>query len=82
VTFRLVADRARHACAALEIPVAQSDEHGVARHIRRCERCRELTRAFVSPSAVLGSLERLTPPRALGREIFKRAPRRRVLGIL
>jgi RNA polymerase sigma factor (sigma-70 family) len=82
VTFRLVADRARHACTELGILVAQDDEHGVARHIRRCERCREMTRAFVSPSAVLGSLERLAPPRGLAREIFKRAPRRRLFGML
>jgi RNA polymerase sigma-70 factor (ECF subfamily) len=82
VTFQLVADRARHTCTELEILVAQSGAHDVARHIRRCARCRESMRAFVSPSAVLGSLERMAPPAGIERQIFKRARRRRVFGIL
>ena len=82
VTFRLVADRARHTCTELEILVAQGEERAVAQHIRRCERCSESTRAFVSPAAVLGSLERIAPSRRLARELFKRAPRRRIFGML
>src|SRR5206468_8357646 len=39
VTFQLVAARARHACAELEILVLEGEEHEVGRHIRRCERC-------------------------------------------
>jgi hypothetical protein len=82
VVFQLVAGRARHTCTELEILVGQGGEHEVARHIRHCKQCGERMRAFVSPSAVLGSLEQLAPPRGLAREIFKRAPRRRVFGIL
>jgi RNA polymerase sigma-70 factor (ECF subfamily) len=82
VAFKLVAGRARHACTELELLVAEGGEQAVAWHIRRCERCDESMRAFVSPTAVLGSLERLSPPGGLEREIFKRAPRRRVFGIL
>lgn len=82
VAFKLVAGRARHACSELEFLVAEGGEQRVAWHIRRCERCGDSMRAFVSPTAVLGSLERLDPPARLEREIFKRAPRRRVFGIL
>jgi DNA-directed RNA polymerase specialized sigma24 family protein len=82
VTFQLVAARTSHNCTELEILVAESGERDVAQHIRRCERCSESMRAFVSPTAVLGALERLDAPRGLAREIFKRAPRRRVFGIL
>ena len=82
VTFRLVADRARHNCTELEILLAHDDELEIAAHIRRCERCGESTRAFVSPAEVLGSLAFVEPARELRRELFKRAPRRRVFGIL
>ena len=82
VTFQLVAGRARHTCTELEILVARSGEHEVARHIRRCSSCRGSMQAFVSPSAVLGSLEQMAPPPGLEREIFKRARRRRRFGIL
>jgi RNA polymerase sigma factor (sigma-70 family) len=82
VTFQLVARRARHICTELEILVAQSGDHEVARHIRRCSRCRESMQAFVSPSVVLGSLEQMAPPAGFERELFKRARRRRVFGIL
>jgi RNA polymerase sigma factor (sigma-70 family) len=76
VVFQLVAGRARHTCTELEILVAQGGEPEVAGHIRHCKRCGERMRAFVSPSAVLGSLEQLAPPRGLAREIFKPARRR------
>jgi hypothetical protein len=82
VSNRLVAERARHICTELEILAAQNDEREIARHIRGCERCRESREAFVSPATVLGGLAQLAPPRGLAREIFKRAPRRRVFGIL
>jgi RNA polymerase sigma-70 factor (ECF subfamily) len=82
VTFQLVADRARHNCAELEILVAGGDQRELIRHIRRCECCSESMRAFVSPTAVLGSLERLDPPDGLARELFRRPSRRRVFGIL
>lgn len=82
VTFTLVAQRARHTCTELEILTKQGGEREVAQHIRRCSRCRESSRAFVSPSAVLGSLELIEPSRGLEREIFKRSPRRRRFGIL
>ncbi len=82
VSFRLVTVRARHTCLDLQLFVERDDERAVARHIRGCVRCRESTRAFVSPAAVLGSLERIVPSRALGGEIFKRARRRRLFGIL
>ena len=82
VIFRLVAARARHTCGGLDVLVARHDEHELAKHIRRCTRCRETTRAFVSPAAVLGSLAPVAPPPALAREIFKSRPRRRLFGIL
>jgi DNA-directed RNA polymerase specialized sigma24 family protein len=82
VTFQLVAARARHTCTELEFLVMQGEEREVWRHVGRCERCGESMRAFVSPAAVLGSLERMGPPRSLEREIFKRAPRRRLFGLL
>ena len=82
VTFRLVAQRSQHNCTELEILAAEDDERGIGRHIRDCVRCRESMDAFVSPAAVLGGLARLPPPRALAREIFRRARRRRVFGIL
>lgn len=82
VTFRLVADRARHNCTELEILLAKDGERELAAHIRRCERCGESIRAFVSPAAVLGSLAFVEPARELWRELFKRAPRRRVFGML
>src|SRR3954469_9610199 len=75
VSFRLVADRARHTCTALEILVAESDDREIAQHIRRCDRCLESMRAFVSPAEVLGSLTPIAPARGLQREIFKRARR-------
>jgi RNA polymerase sigma factor (sigma-70 family) len=82
VTLSLVAQRARHTCTELEIVAAEGDEREVAQHVRRCVRCGESSRAFVSPTAVLGSLELLAASRALQRDIFKRAPRRRRFGIL
>jgi RNA polymerase sigma-70 factor (ECF subfamily) len=82
VTFRLVALRARHNCTELEILVAEGDERELAAHIRRCEHCGDSTRAFVSPAEVLGSFALVEPSRELRRELFKRAPRRRVFGML
>jgi len=82
VGFRLVAERARHSCTALEILVVDADDRELAQHIRRCERCRESTRAFVSPAEVLGSLAPIAPARGLHREIFERRPRSRLFGIL
>ena len=83
VTFGLVAARARHTCGDLDRLVARHNEHELAKHVRRCARCRETTRAFVSPAAVLGSLALVEPPPPLGREIFKpRRRRRRLFGIL
>jgi len=82
VSFRLVADRARHTCTALEILVVEGDEREIAQHIRCCDRCRTSMRAFVSPADVLGSLAPVAPARGLQREIFKRGPRSRLFGML
>lgn len=82
VTIRLLANRARHTCSELDILAARHDDHELAQHIRRCKRCGETSRAFVSPAAVLGSLAAVTPSRLLAREIFKRPRRRGVFGIL
>jgi DNA-directed RNA polymerase specialized sigma24 family protein len=82
VTFRLVADRARHTCTELQILSAEGDDRETAAHIRRCERCGESTRAFVSPAEVLGSLALVEPERGLRRELFRRARRRRLFGML
>jgi hypothetical protein len=81
VIFRLVGARARHTCGELDVLVARHDEHELARHMRRCGRCRKTARAFVPPAAVLGSLAPVAPPRSLAREIFKPPRRRRVFGI-
>jgi DNA-directed RNA polymerase specialized sigma24 family protein len=80
VTPRLVVLRALHSCTELEILVAQEGERQVARHIRRCGRCRETGRAFVSPAQVLAGLEWIAPANGLRREIFKPATRRRLFG--
>jgi DNA-directed RNA polymerase specialized sigma24 family protein len=82
VTFRLVADRARHACAELQILAAQGEERAIAAHIRGCDRCNESRRAFVPPTEVLGSLALVEADRRLRRELFRRARRRRVFGML
>jgi RNA polymerase sigma factor (sigma-70 family) len=82
VTAQLVVSRSRHSCTELEILLAQEGEREVAQHIRRCDRCRKTTQAFVSPAEVLGGLERIAPANGLRREIFRRAPRRRRFGIL
>jgi DNA-directed RNA polymerase specialized sigma24 family protein len=82
VASQLVVARARHTCSELEFLVALDDDSQVAQHIRRCDRCRATTSAFVLPSSVLGSLERIAPSRSLAREIFKRPPRRRLFGLL
>ena len=82
VSFRLVAERARHTCTALEILVVDADDRELAQHIRGCERCRESTRAFVSPAEVLGSLAPIAPAPGLRREIFKGGPRSRLFGML
>jgi hypothetical protein len=79
VAIRLVAARARHNCTELEILLAQDGEREIAAHIRRCG---ESMRAFVSPAEVLGGLAFIEPMPELRRELFRRAPRRRVFGIL
>lgn len=82
VTSQLVVGRASHTCRELELLVALEDDGQVAEHIRRCSRCRQTAQAFASPAEVLGGLARIAPPRSLAREIFKRAPRRRLFGVL
>jgi DNA-directed RNA polymerase specialized sigma24 family protein len=81
VTNELLARRARHSCTALDILVA--DGADVAQHVRRCPRCSESRRRFVSPTQVLRAFAPLPPPRSLEREIFgATARRRRLFGIL
>lgn len=83
VTIQLLERRARHNCTELDILLAGGDRAGVARHARRCSRCRESKRGFVSPVEVLGALEWVAPAVALRREIFGATRRRRRLfGIL
>lgn len=82
VLCELVVRRGRHNCAELDIRVRQNDARGIARHIQRCGKCRESSRAFVSPSDVLGALERIAPAKSLRREIFRSGRRRRLFGML
>jgi DNA-directed RNA polymerase specialized sigma24 family protein len=82
VVCELVARRARHSCSELDFVVRQDDRRRVAQHIKRCTSCRESSKAFVSASAVLGALAPLEPEHGLRREIFGKARRRRVFGIL
>ena len=82
ITMQLVASRARHNCTELEILVLQDDERAVAQHMRRCGRCGESMKAFVAPTDVLRGLTELAAPKALRREIFRGARRRRRFGIL
>ena len=82
VLCELVVRRGRHNCVELDIHVRQGDARGIARHILRCGKCRESTRAFVSPSDVLGALERIAPAKSLRREIFRSGRRRRLFGML
>jgi RNA polymerase sigma-70 factor (ECF subfamily) len=82
VTCELVARRGRHNCTELEILLVEDDRSRASQHIRRCARCQESRQRFVSPSEVLGSLAPIAPVRALERDIFGRARRRRAFGIL
>jgi RNA polymerase sigma factor (sigma-70 family) len=82
VTSELVAHRGRHNCTELQILLAEDDRRPVSQHVRRCARCQESKRRFVSPSEVLGGLAPIAPARALRREIFGRTRRRRAFGIL
>jgi DNA-directed RNA polymerase specialized sigma24 family protein len=82
VTAELVLRRGRHRCTELEIVAADRDDRAVAHHIRSCVRCHEAKRSFVSPTDVLGALAWIEPTQSLRREIFGRARRRRVFGIL
>jgi DNA-directed RNA polymerase specialized sigma24 family protein len=82
VTCDLLAHRARHNCTELEILVAQDDRQRLLQHVRRCHECRDSVQRFVSPTDVLGGLAAVPAPRGLRREIFGRARRRRVVGML
>jgi len=78
----LVARRGRHNCAELDIHVRQDDRRAVTQHIQRCAQCQQSSRAFVSPTEVLGSLARMAPAKSLRREVFRRARRGRLFGML
>jgi RNA polymerase sigma-70 factor (ECF subfamily) len=82
IVCQLVARRGRHNCAELDALVGEDEPRRVSQHIRRCERCRGSSQSFVSPAEVLGALAPIAPARALRREIFGSARRRRVFGIL
>jgi DNA-directed RNA polymerase specialized sigma24 family protein len=82
VTSELLAHRARHNCTELEILVAQDDRQRLLQHVRRCTECRESVERFVSPTDVLGGLAAMPAPRSLRREIFGRARRPRLFGVL
>jgi RNA polymerase sigma factor (sigma-70 family) len=79
VRTELVVRRGRHNCAELEIVVAGGDMGEVSQHIRRCSRCQESQSRFVSPTQVLGSLERIAAAAKLRRDIFG-ASRKRLFG--
>jgi len=82
VLCELVGRRGRHNCTELDIHVREGDRRAVAQHIQRCRQCQQSSRAFVSPAEVLGALAPMAPPESLRREIFPRAHRRRLFGIL
>jgi DNA-directed RNA polymerase specialized sigma24 family protein len=82
VLRELVVRRARHSCLELDFHVRREDRRRLEQHIERCKQCRQISMAFVSPTEVLGALELIEPERTLKREIFGRARRRRVFGIL
>jgi RNA polymerase sigma-70 factor (ECF subfamily) len=82
VTSELLVRRARHNCAELEILAANGDSRAISQHIRRCARCRECARSFVSPTEVLGAIGMMAPTRKLRGRALGDARCRRVFGIL